>query len=324
MMIELTQAEARFYIEGKDYGVVSADRAADRLGETPDLQADFVCSRCSRPYVAVAIHPRRQPYQVSPHFRLRDGETHREFCPNNADNRNAKRLDTLTRKQIGIEILGTVPQVLELPERLEESTWAPDFVHPHSRCAIANEPTEESTVKRTGTVRTNTVKGIVQFRNDRLREKGDYAQASEILKQIPLLLPGPPPYRLSYDKAFCRLIYPVPHYRIVYGIALVESLKDGVRLISQEVVAATNHPFPSAAGKPALILLPSLEVCTSSDDVRFLRKHQNQRTAFKIYLYSLATLMAGSLVYECQHWPLVEFRPLYRASARSRILEGKL
>ena len=162
---------------------------------------------------------------------------------------------------------------------------------------IANEPTEESTVKRTGTVRTNTVKGIVQFRNDRLREIGDYAQASEILRQIPLLLPGPPPYRLSYDKASRRLIYPVPHYRIVYGIALVESLEDGVRLISQEVVAATNHPFPSAAGKPALILLPSLEVCTSSDDVRFLRKHQNQRTAFKIYLYSLPTLMAGSLVY---------------------------
>lgn len=90
------QAEARLYINDKDYGVISADRAADRLRETPDLPAEFCCSRCSSPYVAVAIQPRTQPYQVSPYFRLRDGETHREFCPNNAVNRNAKALDTLT------------------------------------------------------------------------------------------------------------------------------------------------------------------------------------------------------------------------------------
>ena len=38
------QAEARLYVKGKDCGVISADRAADRLRETLGLQADFVCS----------------------------------------------------------------------------------------------------------------------------------------------------------------------------------------------------------------------------------------------------------------------------------------
>jgi hypothetical protein len=308
------QAEARLYVKGKDCGVISADRAADRLRETPALQADFVCSRCSSSYVAVAIQPRTQPYQVSPHFRLRDGETHREFCPNVAVNRNAKMLHTLTRKQVSLELLGTVPQILDLPEQPEESTPTPDVLYSPSRDTDSTAATESARGKRVGSVRTNSIKGIVQFRNDRLREMGNFVQAAEALKQIPLVLPGPPPYRLSYDKAFRRLIYPVAHYRIVYGIALVDCLENGVRLTSQEPVAATNHPFPSAAGKPAVMLLPSLEVCTSADDVRFLRKRESPRIAFKIYFYSLPTLVAGTLVYECQHWPLVEFRPLYRGS----------
>lgn len=317
------QAEARLHIRGKDCDVISADRAADRLRETPELQAKFFCSRCSSPYVAVAIHPRIQPYQVSPHFRLREGETHKESCPNIAVNRNAKALDTLTRKQVGIEILGTVPQVLHLPEPVEELTAPPDFFYSPAPEQVPTTSSEEAQAGSSGRVITNSIKGIVQFRNDRLREAGDYVQASEVLKQIPLLLPGPPPYRLSYDKAFRRMIYAVPHYRIVYGVALIESLENEVRLTSQEVVAATNHPYPSAAGKPALILLPSLEACTSSDDVRFLRKHEHPRRAFKIYFYSLPTLVAGSLVYECQHWPLVEFRPLYRTPAQTRALTHK-
>jgi hypothetical protein len=52
------QAEARLYIKGKDCGVISADRAADRLREIPVLPANFACPRCSSPYAAVAIHPR--------------------------------------------------------------------------------------------------------------------------------------------------------------------------------------------------------------------------------------------------------------------------
>lgn len=250
-------------------------------------------------------------------------ETHREFCPNNAVNRNAKAIDTLTQKRVGIEILRTVPQVLDLPERAEEHSPASAFFYSPGTDTVPRAAEEEARAGRPGRVKTNSIKGIVQFRNDRLREIGDYAQASEVLRQIPLLLPGPPPYRLSYQKEFRKLIYPVPHYRIVYGIALVESLENGVRLTSQEVVAATNHPYPSAAGKPASILLPSLEACTSSDDFTFLRKHQKLGAAFKIYFYSLPTLVAGSLVYDCQYWQLVEFRPLYRSSADSRVLERK-
>jgi hypothetical protein len=238
------QAEARLYLNGKDYGVISADRAADRLRETPTLQTDFFCPRCSSPYVAVAIYRRVQPYQVSPHFRLRDGETHRESCPNVAVNRNAKTLDSLTRKQVGIGILGTVPQVLDLPEPADTSTRAPALFYSPAPQLDSTAPASEASGGLHGKLKTNSIKGIVQFRNDRLRETGDYARAAEILKKIPLLLPGPPPYRMSYDKAFNRLIYPVPHYRIVYGTAIVQSLENVVRLTSHELVATTNHPTP--------------------------------------------------------------------------------
>jgi hypothetical protein len=96
----------------------------------------------------------------------------------------------------------------------------------------------------------------------------------ELLSQIPLQLPGPPSHRLSYDKAFRKLIYPTLDHRILYGSVFLENLDGPVRLSSQETVAGTSHPCPSAADKPASIFLPALEACPSSDDVAFLRKRE--------------------------------------------------
>jgi hypothetical protein len=304
------QAEARLYVNGKDRGVISADRAAERLRETPELQAEFYCPRCSRPYVAVAIYPRKEPFQVSPHFRLRDGETHKDFCPNRAVNQNAKAIHTLTRNRVSIEILGTLPQVLELPEPFEDHRPVPDLFS-FASAAAQRLNNGDNPATRPGKVKTNSIKGIVQFRNDRMREIGDYKRAAEILNQIPLQLPGPPPYRLTYERAFRKLMYPTPYHRIVYGTVFIESLQGSVRLSSQEVVAPTKHPYPSAAGKRALIHLPALGECASMDDVAFLKRHEQRGDAFKIYFYSVPTLIAGALVYDCQYWPLVEFRPLY-------------
>ena len=304
------QAEARLYVNCKDRGVISADRAAERLRETPELQAKFYRPRCSRPYVAVAIHPRREPFQVSPHFRLRDGETHKDFCPNRAVNQNAKAIHTLTQNRVSIEILGTLPQVLELPEPFEDHSPVPDLLS-FASTAAQRLNNGENPATRLGKVKTNSIKGIVQFRNDRMREIGDYKRAAEILKQIPLQLRGPPPYRLTYERAFRKLMYPTPYHRIVYGTVFIESLQGSVRLSSQEVVAPTNHFYPSAAGKRALIDLPALEECASLDDVVFLKRHEQRGDAFKIYFYSVPTLIAGALVYDCRYWPLVEFRPLY-------------
>ncbi|MBV8226131.1 MAG: hypothetical protein JO232_13185 [Verrucomicrobia bacterium] len=312
------QAEARLYLNGRNAGVISADRAADRMREDPELQAEFCCPRCFRPYVAVAIHPRKEPFQVSPHFRLRDGEAHKDFCPNGALNQNAKSIHALTRGRVSIEILGTIPQVLELPRPLEDHVPAPSLLSFPS--VAPKRPADGATPPaRPGKVKTNSVKGVVQFRNDRLREIGDYKRASEILNQIPLQLPGPPPYRLTYEKAFRKLTYPTPYHRIVYGIVFIESLQGNVRLSSQEVVASTNHPYPSAAGKRALIHLPRIEECASSDDVAFLERHEQLGDAFKIYFYTIPTAIGGSLVYHCQYWQLVEFRPLYSPRGRPAI-----
>ena len=237
------QAEARLYVNGKDRGVISADRAAERLRETPELQAEFYCPRCSKPYVAVAIYPRKEPFQVSPHFRLRDGETHKDFCPNGAVNQNAKVIHTLTQNGVNIEILGILPQVLELPVPFEDQRPVPDFFS-FASAAAQSLHNGDSPATRPGKVKTNSIKGIVQFRNDRMREIGDYKRATEILNQIPLQLPGPPPYRLTYERAFRKLIYPTPYHRIVYGTVFVESLQGSVRLSSQGVVAPTRHPLP--------------------------------------------------------------------------------
>jgi hypothetical protein len=304
------QAEARLYVNCKDRGVISADRAAERLRETPELQAKFYRPRCSRPYVAVAIYPRKEPFQVSPHFRLRDGETHKDFCPNRAVNQNAKAIHTLTQNRVSIEILGTLPQVLELPEPFEDHSPAPDLSS-FASAAAQRLNNADNPATRLGKVKINSIKGIVQFRNDRMREIGDYKRAAEILNQIPVQLPGPPPYRLTYERAFRKLMYPTPYHRIVYGTVFIESLQGSVRLSSQEVVAPTNHFYPSAAGKRALIDLPALEECASLDDVDLLKRHEQRGDTFKIYFYSVPTLIAGALVYDCRYWPLVEFRPLY-------------
>jgi hypothetical protein len=143
----------------------------------------------------------------------------------------------------------------------------------------------------------------------------------ELLSQIPLQLPGPPSHRLSYDKAFRKLIYPTLDHRILYGSVFLENLDGPVRLSSQETVAGTSHPCPSAADKPASIFLPALEACPSSDDVAFLRKREKLGPLSKYIFYGWPIRLAGSLLYECKHWQLVEFRPLYPAAAASRILE---
>jgi hypothetical protein len=52
-----------------------------------------------------------------------------------------------------------------------------------------------------------------------------------------------------------------------------------------------------------------------------LTKTRKTGSAFKIYFYGRPIRLAGSLLYECKHWQLVEFRPLYPAAAASRILE---
>jgi hypothetical protein len=305
------QAEARIFINGKDYGTISADRAADRFREIPDSHAEFSCPRCSMPYVAVAIYPRKTPYQVSPHFRLRDGDTHKAFCPNRALNQNAKEIHVATGRRVDLEILSKVPQILDLPDLLDvrNSDGAPlslttSAVTPKTSASAGQSP-------RQGRVRSNSVKGIVQFRNATLRQIGEYKKAAEILREIPLQLPGPPPYWLDYERAFRRLTQPCAHYRIVYGNVLVQSIDTHVRLVSQEVVADANHPYPGAVGKPALIELPPIDRCGNSDDIAFLARHKNHGKPFKIYCYSIPALICGSLVYHSPHWQVVDFRSLY-------------